>query len=133
MSNLKDLIAQADDRPFEDLDVPEWAVKVRVQGLSGTERDRFEARIVEIRNSGRDVQAKLDNFRSKLLVLCLRDPETGERIFTDNDVSILGRKSGLVVQRLFKVAQRLSGMDEGAIERAEGNSETDPSDSSISD
>lgn len=133
MSGLKDRIAQADDRPFEDQDVPEWGVKVRVQGLSGTQRDAFEAGIVEIRNSGRDVQAKLGNFRSKLLVLCLHDPETGERIFGDSDVAILGSKSGLVVQRLFKLAQQLSGMDEGAIERAEGNSETDPSDSSISD
>lgn len=128
--SLKDRIKAADDRPFHDEDVSEWGVKLRIRGLTGTQRDHFEAELVEIRNSGRDVGARLENFRSKLLVLCLYDPETDERVFTDGEVAVVGAKSGLVVQRLFKLAQRLSGMDEAAVERAEGNSGADPSGSS---
>ncbi len=130
MSGLKDLILAAEDRPFEDIDVPEWGVKVRVRGLSGTERDSYEAKAVAVRQGGKDVELRLANFRSKLVVKCLFDPENDERIFDDNEVNALGSKSGKVIDELFDLCQKLSGMDSGAVARAEGNSETDPSDSS---
>lgn len=131
--SIKDQILAADDRPFEDVDVPEWDVKVRVRGLSGTERDAYEARAVKLHQGGKDVELRLADFRSRLLVKCLHDPETNERIFEDNEIVKLGSKSGQVIDRLFDVAQELSGMGVDATARAEGNSESDPSDSSIID
>lgn len=127
MTNLRDLIVAADDRKYEDVEVPEWGnVKIRVCGLSGTERDAFEAKMVSVR-SNKDVDVQLHNHRSKLLVKCLLDPETDQRIFGDNEVNALGAKSGAVLDRLHDIAVRLSGMDEDAPARAEGNSEADPS------
>jgi hypothetical protein len=132
--DLKGLILGAEDIDFEDHDVPEWGVKVRVRGMSGTDRDSFEAKMVAVRKgAGQEVELRLNDFRSKVLVKCLVDPETGKRVFDDNDAHQLGAKSGAVIDRLFDVAKRLSGMDDDAEEEARGNSETGPSDGSTTD
>lgn len=128
MAPIKDQILAADDLPFEDVKVPEWGVELRVRGLTGTDRDAYEARAVAVRNAGQDIELRLADFRSRLVVKCLHDPATDQRLFDDKEVSALGAKSGVVIQRLFKIAQRLSGMDTDALGRAEGNSETDQSD-----
>jgi hypothetical protein len=134
--DLKDLILAAEDIDFEDMDVPEWGVKVRVRGMSGTDRDSFEAKMVAVRKggaAGQEVELRLADFRSKVLVKCLVDPETQKRIFDDKDAQQLGLKSGAVIDRLFDVAKRLSGMDEAAEEDARGNSGTGPSAGSTTD
>ena len=131
--SLKAQILAADDLPFEDHDVPEWGVKVRVKGLSGTERDAYEAKVAAMRSDGKGVELRLQNFRARMVVKSLFDPETDERIFGDNDASQLGRKSGAVLDRLYDVCHRLSGMDREAQARAEGNSDPDQSDGSTTD
>lgn len=130
--SLHDRILAANDIGYEDVVVPEWNEKVRVRGLSGTDRDAYEAQAVALRNGGQDVELRLADFRARLVVKCLYDPETDERVFPDNEVSALGAKSAVVLERLFTVAQRLSGLDAEALGRAEGNSESDQSDSSTS-
>lgn len=133
--DLKSLILTSEDIDFEDHDVPEWGVKVRVRGMSGTDRDSFEAKMVAVRKggTGQEVELRLNDFRSKVLVKCLVDPENGRRIFDDKEAAQLGGKSGAVIDRLFDIAKRLSGMDEDAEEEARGNSGTDPSDGSTTD
>lgn len=133
MAGIKDTILAADDLVAEDVDVPEWGVKLQVRGLSGTDRDSFEAKMVAIRKGTQDPELRLQDFRSRLLVKCLHDPESGERIFEDREVTKLGRKSGQVIDRLFDTAKRLSGMGDDAEAAARGNSETVPSDGSTSD
>jgi hypothetical protein len=129
---LKDQIIGAEDLSHEDVDVPEWDVMVRVRGLSGTDRDAYEAKAVAVRKGGQDVELRLQDFRSRLLVKCLYDPKTDERVFDDNDIKALGAKSGVVIERLFNVARRLSGMDNESLEEARGNSKAAPSGSSTS-
>jgi hypothetical protein len=60
--------------------------------------------------------------RAKLLVKCLID-EAGERLFTDQDAPALGAKSGAVIDKLYDVASRLSGLSEEEKKEMEGNSE----------
>jgi hypothetical protein len=120
-ADLKAQILAADDRPFEDLDIEEWGVKIRVRGMTGTERDAYEAKAVKLNQGGKDLEVQLRDFRSRLVVKCLYDPETNERIFADDEAAQLGAKAGKVIDRLFDVAQELSGMTEGAVARAEGN------------
>jgi len=110
VTDLRGLILAADDLPFEDLDVPEWGVKVRVRGLTGTDRDAYEAKSVALRRGGQDIELRLANFRSRLVVKCLYDPETGERIFGDNETAQLGAKAARVIERLFDIANRLSAL-----------------------
>lgn len=103
----KDQILQTQDLPFEDVDVPEWGGHVRVRALTGTERDAFEASIVERR--GNRTEFNPINMRAKLVALTVID-ENGNRLFTDADIEALGKKSAIALDRVFQVAQRLSGL-----------------------
>lgn len=134
-TGLKQIILDADDLAHEDLEVPEWGVTVRIRGLSGTDRDRYEAQQVAVRRAGNsaELELRLADYRSKLVVRCLVDPATDERIFADGDAPALGRKSGLVIDRLFEIARRLSGMDDNAEAAARGNSGTAQSGGSTTD
>ncbi|MFG1873393.1 hypothetical protein ACGFIV_00970 [Sphaerisporangium sp. NPDC049003] len=109
-------ILEVDDRQWEDLPVPEWGGKVRVRGLQGTERDRFEASLLD--SKGR---AKIENARAKLAQLCLVDPKTGQLLFSKEQIAALGRKSAAALQRVFELAQKLSGLTDEDMEELEGN------------
>lgn len=112
----RDQILGVPDIMREDVDVPEWGGTVCVKGLSGTERDAFEASMV-----GRNGAMKLDNIRAKLVSLAVVDPDTGESLFSVGDVAILGGKSAAALNRVFGVAQRLAGLTESDIEELEKN------------
>lgn len=127
-----DAILAADDRATEDVHVPEWGGTVRVMALSGTDRDAYEAAMVDARKQDTVAAVRLHNFRAKLVVKCLVNDQ-GERLFEDKQVKALAAKSGAVLDRLFDVARRLSGMDKDAVEEAAGNSESGQSDNSTSD
>ena len=117
-------------RPAAELvEVPEWGGAVYVRALTGAERDQFEASIVEQR--GRDVRMNMRNIRAKLVALTVVD-EDGQRIFTDDDVAALGGKSAAALDRLFAVAQRLSGLSMEDVEELAKNSESGQSADSIS-
>lgn len=125
----REAILNAADLVTEDVEVPEWGGTVRVRGLTGSERDAFEQSIMEQR--GRDVALNLRNIRAKLVALSVVD-EQGKRVFSDDDVKALGQKSAVALQRVFEVAQRLSGLRSEDVEELAKNSESAPSDGSIS-
>lgn len=103
-----DQILGADDRRHEDTPVPEWGGTVRVRGLTGKERDAFEASLVD-KKTGQT--SKLANARARMLVMTLVDDD-GNRLFSMEDVSALGAKSAAALERVFAVARRLSGMSD---------------------
>jgi len=103
----REQILQVQDLPVEDVEVPEWGGKVRVRGLTGAERDKFEASIVT--RKGNKAEFNPENIRAKLVAMCVVD-ENGNRLFTDEDIKILGQKSATALDRIFQVAQRLSGL-----------------------
>ncbi len=114
----RDKILSAADLRIEEVDVPEWGGKIRLKALSGAERDRFEASVT-IRQ-GKTVDVKTEMLRAKLVVVCIVD-ENGKRLFTDADAPLLAEKSATVIERLFRVAQRLAGMsDEDVKDLTEG-------------
>lgn len=125
----RDAIIEMDDRQYDDVEVPEWGGKVRVRGMSGTQRDDYEASIIT--NNGADRKVNLRNARAKLVARCIVD-EDGKTIFTTEDVPALGRKSAVALERVFDAARRLSGMTEGDVERLAENFEDDQSDDATS-
>lgn len=125
MSLSRDDILNAPDLLFEPVPVPEWGGEVIIRSLTGEERDAWEASRRQVRNAGtkhQEVIITSDNARAGLLVKCIVD-EAGERRFTDRDIPALGKKSGKVLDRLFDVAARLSGISDDAEDELEGNSE----------
>jgi hypothetical protein len=125
----RDEILQVQDLPTEQVHVPEWGGDVLVRALTGAERDMFEQSIVEQR--GRNTRMNLQNIRAKLVALTVVD-EQGNRIFKDEDVKWLGNKSAAALDRIFEVAQRLSGLRDEDVEELAKNSESDLSDDSTS-
>ncbi|MEH0442441.1 MULTISPECIES: hypothetical protein [unclassified Streptomyces] len=118
-------ILEADDTQVKPVDVPEWGGEVLVRGLTGIERDAYEAGIQQIRpkpDGSREVVFNRDNARAKLLVKCLVD-DSGTRLFKDTDAPALGKKAGAVIDRLYDVAAELSGMGDAVEKEIEGNSE----------
>lgn len=111
----RDQILSAPDLQTEDVEVGEWGGVVRVRGLTGAQRDAYEASIVKQVNG--KPRMDMENMRAKLVALCIVD-EAGNPLFTQADVEKLGQKSGAALQRVFEVAQRLSGLAPEAVEEA---------------
>ena len=124
----RDQILQAQDIARETVAVPEWGGDVLVRGLTGQERDAYEATIMSL--NGTNARMNLVNARAKLVARSVVD-EDGARLFGDEDVALLAKKSAAALERVFSVAQRLSGLtssdiDELAKASANGQLENSP-------
>lgn len=114
-SSILAAINAAADIKVEKLAVPEWKTDVYLKVLSGTERDAFEAAYSD---------QKMNNFRVRFLVLTLCD-WAGERLFDDEQVTILGKRSALVINRLFEASWKLNMLSQEAADAAGESSGAD--------
>ena len=114
----RDRILGAPDLKAEEVFVPEWSDSVLVRGMTGAERDRFESSFLG--KDGKLAPGSMQNLRALMARMCCVD-EQGKHIFTDADVVELGKKSASALQRIFEVAQRLSGLSSRAIEELTKN------------
>lgn len=110
---IREALLGATATPTEVVALPEIGTSVTVRGMTGIERDAFEASCIEGRGKRRDVNTK--NMRAKLVAFCCVD-EGGNRAFTDADASALGAVRADLIDRIFSVAQRLSGMSEADVD-----------------
>lgn len=129
MALSRDQILEAKDLETREVDCPEWGGSVLVRALSGTDRDAYEASLVQIR--GKQQVPNLANIRAKLVARAVVD-EDGNRLFTDADIKALGQKSAAALGRVFTVAAEMSGLDDKDIEEIEGNSDAAQSGASTS-
>lgn len=127
----REAILGADDIEDEYVSVPEWGGTVRVQGLTGAQRDAFEVSLLE-QKKGKTQEVNLKNLRAKMVSWSIVN-DLGNRLFSDHDVNELGQKSAKALQRVFKVARELSGIDEEDIDELTAELGEDPSDASGSD
>lgn len=119
------ILRQAEERlPVESVAVPEWGGDVTVRTITAKERDLFEAGCRRVSKDGTAVP-KLDNLRGRLAALVISD-EKGNRLFTDDDASMLGDLSVKSLERVLDAARRLNGMGEDSVEDAGGNSDAAP-------
>ena len=126
----RDAILNADDLPSEVIIVPEWGGDVRVRTMSGSERDAFESSLI---GSGtKDTTKNLRDLRARFASLVIVDDD-GERLFSEKDVSALGRKSAAALDRVLTAGQRLNGLTKDDVDELAGNSMSDRSDGSLSD
>lgn len=85
------------------VEVPEWGGVVYIREITAAERDAWEMRFI---GGG---PGRTQNIRAGLLVYALCDRE-GKRLFADEDIGRLGRKSAKVLDRLFDIARRVNGL-----------------------
>lgn len=115
----RDQILAAQDIAIEEVAVPEWGGAVRVRGLTGEERDAYEATMLRMR--GTNAQLNLANARAKLVQRSVVG-EDGALLFSEADIAALSKKSASALERIFDVAQRLSGLRQADIEEMTKNS-----------
>lgn len=128
----KDDILAADDIHYQDEYVPEWGGTVRVRGMNAKERGRVEATFVAVKGESVEIRTDaMQELRVRTVAACLID-ENGDRLFDDQDVAELAQKASEPVHRLFDIAQRLSGTNQGATAAMAGNSPAAPSGNSDS-
>ncbi len=106
-------ILGAVDIVSEDVEVAEWGGWVRVQGLTGAQRDAFEAGLSQ--RKGKKVTTSMENIRARLVAASAVD-EAGRSLFSEADVAALGKKSAAGLDRVFSVAMRLSGLSESDVD-----------------
>ncbi|MFE3400793.1 hypothetical protein [Streptomyces anulatus] len=125
-------ILDADDLAIEDVPVPEWGGTVRVKGMSGTERDRFEAGFVGNDMKQLPKDKALEYYRARIAAACLVD-QAGNKMFRSvGEIKRLSDKNAEALQRVVDVANRLSGLSQEDVEELTGNSDAAPSGSSTS-
>ncbi len=108
--------------PIQAVSLPELGGEtVYVWGLSGAERDAFEATMTVQR--GKKREQNLANIRARFLVIILRDAD-GKRLFTDAEADVVGNLPASVLDRLFDVGRKLSGMTEADVDELGKASET---------
>jgi hypothetical protein len=127
----KDQIWQAEDITVEDVSCPEWGGEVRLRGLMGDERDEYEAKSLK-KGKGGQREVEIRRLRARLIAACAIN-EDGAPMFTAGDVMRLSQKSAVPLDRLFKVAQRLSGLSDDDAEELVEDFDDGPSGSSTSD
>lgn len=126
----REQILATEDIQREEVSVPEWGGTVLVRGLTGAERDRYEASLISMKGSSASL--KLENARARLVAIGVID-ENGNRVFTTKDVEALGAKSGHALERVADVIQRLSGLSGADLSQLTQNFTIDQNGGSTSD
>ena len=119
---------EAIPRKTEDVPFPEFDTFYRLREMSGTERDKFEISAFKVTTNGSGDKREIDPLylRARLVGLCMID-EDGKRCYADNEIQKLADAvPSSVLGKLFTTAQKLNGLDAGAVEAAAKNSESGP-------
>lgn len=119
------ILARKGKLRFEDVPMPEWVddgtlpdqmPSVRVRGLSAIARDQFEATyLVRLNPDGKPDEGFVPtNIRAPLVSLCCIDAD-GKQLFDESDVAELQQLDGAAIDKLYRVAARLSGLAKDAV------------------
>lgn len=109
-------ILSAGDLKREEVDVPEWGGKVLVTSFSADAKDAIEYKLFNMQNkSGVGIRA---SYVGHALV-----DSHGQRLFTDEEIPMLGTKFAGAVDRVFEVVSKLNRISQKDIEELEKNSE----------
>jgi hypothetical protein len=107
-------VLSQDDTQTDYVNVPEWGYRLKVRGLMGDERDRYETSFVTFNGNQRVMN--MTNARARLVALGTID-EDGKRVFTTAQAEALGKKSAAALERVFSRIQELSGMTDDDLKK----------------
>jgi hypothetical protein len=109
----RDDILAIEDLPTERVEIPEWKGAVYMRTLSGKQRDEFTQLATDRRAAKRfDIRG----LKVRLVAMALCDKD-GKLLFGGNgDDAKLNAKAGAAIDRLFQIAQRLSGLSDDELE-----------------
>lgn len=131
--SLRDDILAIDDLPTESVEVPEWGVTLAVRSMTGAERDRYEMDLMQDQQKAKKngKEFGFTNIRARLVVMCTVDAD-GKRVFHDDDVERVGRKSSAAIVRLYDAASKLNAISDEEVAELAGESNPSGNVASIS-
>lgn len=113
MSSTKEkLLALRASVPSEVIEVPSVG-QVEVRGLTAAGRDEWEQRIYAAKGK------TIKNMRASLVCMCLY--EDGKPMFDPSEIDAVGSLPAQIVDRLWDISTRLSGMGSGDKDELEKN------------
>lgn len=122
--SMRDRIAARRPYSAELKYVKSWDETVEVRSISLGVRNEMMERVMDPETKEADVKLLIP----ELLIRCAHDPETGERIFADDDLAFLNGQDSGAADEVAEVAMRLSGMTDGDKDKEAGkSSETETS------
>jgi hypothetical protein len=111
--SLRDQILSIDDIQIKMVEVPEWGVTVEVRGMNGADRQKIlDAATAE------DTPMTAGGMFIDVILATSYDPETGERLFTEDDKGPLLTKNSKALDRLATAGYSLSGMAVDSVDEA---------------
>ena len=114
--SLAETILATSDLKEEEITIEKWGGDFLVRELTAGQRERFEQLYVE--------QGSVDvkDLRASFIVDCFFTLE-GKKIFDESHIEGLSKKSASIIDQIFDVCRRLSGIGdfEEQMEKAEGN------------
>lgn len=125
--SIREQILNADDIETELVEVPVWGVNIEVRSMDGRSRTRL------LRNAASsDGGVDMETLYPEMVIQCSFDPETGERIFNEDDADVLLAKAAGPLELVAMAAMRVSGMTGNAVEVAGKDSPSTESEDSSS-
>lgn len=103
--SIRDRIAAARPYVAETVEVPEWDSTIEVRSISLGERQAVMADIM-----GEDGTVNTQEIEAQFILACSYDPETGEKVFSHDDLAFIQSRAAGPADRVGKAAMRLSGM-----------------------
>ena len=118
---IRDAILSSNDLPSEKVECPEWGQTLQVRTMTGAEREDFETVVQRASSSKGGLDLRGLKIKLVTLTLCTED---GELLFDATDQIVLNGKSAMVIDRIFQVSQRLSGLTNEDAEEMVKNSDS---------
>lgn len=117
--NIKDKILNAKLKS-EKIYISQWDAEIEVKELNGGQRAKFFDNTVSVDKYG-NVKTHLEKMNTEIIILSCYDPETGERLFKEEDRELILQASGEAIDQIAQVALKISGLSNNAVVEAEKN------------
>lgn len=103
--SIRDRIAAVRPYTSETVEVPEWDSTIEVRSITLGERQELMAGIME-----EDGTVNTTVIAGSFILACSYDPETGEKVFSPDDLPFIQSRAAAPADKVGKVAMRISGM-----------------------
>ena len=122
--SIKDKIRAAKDIETELVEMPEWGVNIEVRSMSVRQRAAFVAASQDLTENS---AARIEGVYGQILVTCCLDPDTGDAVFDEDDLTwLMTEKSGAAIDRLVTRCLEASGLKDKAVDEAGKSSSGSP-------
>ena len=113
MTRLADQIRQADDRISNIINVEEWYVKIGIRSMTAKQRADMQQNWME------EGEQSAINLYQTVLLHCCFDPNTGEQVFSEDDMEwLLEEKAAQVVDQVAQECLKVSGLAGNIVDEA---------------